>query len=200
MGSKERIQRVKENTRNGILKAALKIVREQGWHALNMRKIAEKIDYTPPVIYEYFSNKESLVAELSNTGYKLLTLKIQKAKNKDLAPAEKLEAMWLAYWDFAFEEKELYQAMFGVEVHCPLAKDEFSRGEIVASLFSDVIRELINNDTVTDDIVCTKYFTFWSVVHGLVSINLIQKGTSDEINQRVLHEAINTTIKSIINN
>lgn len=200
MGSKERMQRVKENTRNGILNAALKIVRAEGWNALNMRKIAEKIDYTVPVIYEYFANKESIVAELSNTGYQILTLKIQEAKNQDLIPAEKLEVMWLAYWNFAFEEKELYQAMFGVEVHCTVAKGEFSKGEIVASLFSDVIRELIASDTITDDMVCTKYFTFWSVVHGLISINLIQKGTSDEINHRVLHEAINTTIKSIINN
>lgn len=199
MGSKERMLRIKENTRNGILKAALRIVKMDGWHALSMRKIADEIEYTVPVIYEYFTNKESLVAELSSKGYTILTQKIQKVKDLDLATAEKLEAMWLAYWDFAFEEKELYQAMFGVERNCSLEKDGFGKAGGVALLFTDVIREMISDKNTTDDRICIKYFTFWSAVHGLISINFINKGTSDAINHKVLHDAIKATIASLNN-
>jgi len=52
MGSKERIARLKEDTRSNILDAALDIVKEDGWQALSMRKIADKIEYTAPIIYE----------------------------------------------------------------------------------------------------------------------------------------------------
>jgi AcrR family transcriptional regulator len=197
MGSKERIQRAKDNTRSNILAAALKIVKTEGWHALSMRKIAEEIDYTAPVIYEYFTRKETLVAELANTGYIMLSSQIQEARNSHATPVQQLEAMWQAYWKFAFDEKELYQAMFGVEVYCSTLLKGFSKSEEVTTLFSDVIRQMIHTKDATEDMVSTKYFTLWSVVHGLVSINLVNKGKSDEINHNVLNEAIRGIIKSI---
>ena len=43
---------------------------------------------------------------------------MEEARSKYTDPAEQLEAMWLAYWNFAFAEKELYQVMYGVEVNC----------------------------------------------------------------------------------
>jgi len=52
MASKDRILRLKEETRCNILEAALQIVKEEGWQALSMRKIADMIEYTAPIIYE----------------------------------------------------------------------------------------------------------------------------------------------------
>ena len=45
--------------------------------------------------------------------------------------------------------------------------------------------------------VCRRYYTFWSIIHGLISINLVNKGESDEINRMVLKDAIEGIIKSI---
>jgi hypothetical protein len=47
------------------------------------------------------------------------------------------------------------------------------------------------------DEICTKYYTLWSVVHGLVSINLLSRGSSDDINKQVLKDAIGSIIASI---
>ena len=44
MASKERIQRLKEETRVNILDAAFTIVKEEGWQSLSMRKIADRIE------------------------------------------------------------------------------------------------------------------------------------------------------------
>src|ERR1700761_9067220 len=118
MASKDRILRLKEETRINILDASLEIVKEEGWNALSMRKIADKIEYTAPIIYEYFSNKEAILLELTRKGYILLSKKMQDAKSKHRLPAKQLEAMWLAYWNFAFAEKELYRVMFGVGANC----------------------------------------------------------------------------------
>jgi AcrR family transcriptional regulator len=197
MGSKERILRLKENTRSNLLKAALKIVKKNGWQALSMRKIADEIDYTAPVIYEYFSNKESLISELSASGYQMLSLKIKSAMQSHAGPVEQLEAMWLAYWYFAFSEKELYQAMYGVEVNCSLMKEGFSKAEEIKSLFSGVIAKMTGEQDNADEIIATKYFMLWSAVHGLISINMVNRGQSEEINQRVLQETIQGTIRSI---
>src|SRR5438128_2895277 len=107
MGSKDRIQRLKDETRCKILDAALSIGKTDGWQALSMRKIADIIEYTAPIIYEYFANKEALLLELTKKGYVMLSKQMQEAKDHHKLPEKQLEAMWLTYWNFAFAEKEL---------------------------------------------------------------------------------------------
>jgi len=195
MASKERIQRLKEETKSNILDAAFQIAKEESWQALSMRKIADKIEYTAPIIYEYFSNKEAILSELTRKGYVMLSTKLEEAKAKHRVPAKQLEAMWLAYWSFAFAQKELYQLMFGVEMNCCVMENEDPEMQAPAILFSNVIQELMGIDD--EDEICMKYYTFWSVVHGLISINIVRKGAGDDINKQVLKDAIIGIINSI---
>ena len=197
MGSKERILRQKEDTRKNILTAALQIVKQEGWAALSMRKIADVIEYTAPIIYEYFSNKEGILLELTRQGYIHLGVKVKAALESKTKPEEQLEEMWLAYWDFAFEEKQLYQLMYGVDMNCCELQKTMPEAEYTTDLFYDVIEKLITKVPVSEDIACLKYYTFWSVIHGLISINLVQKGANEEINQQILKSAINAIIKTI---
>ena len=197
MGSKDRILRLKEETRCNILDAALQIVKEEGWQSLSMRKIADVIEYTAPIIYEYFSNKEAILLELTRKGFLILAGDIEEAKSKHRLPAKQLEAMWLSYWNFAFGNKELYQVMFGVTINfnCQLV-NEMPEAGVPAELFFEVIGELMQIGDLDSEIICTKYYTLWSVVHGLVSINLVSRGFSDEVNRQVLKDAIGGIIRS----
>jgi AcrR family transcriptional regulator len=197
MASKDRILRLKEETRINILDASLEIVKEEGWNALSMRKIADKIEYTAPIIYEYFSNKEAILLELTRKGYLLLSKKMQDAKSKHRLPAKQLEAMWLAYWNFAFAEKELYRVMFGVGANCCDMSRNLPEADEPYDMVAEVIEQLMLPHTPTEDEVCIKYYTFWSVIHGLVSINLVSRGDSDEVNNQILKTAISGIIRSI---
>jgi AcrR family transcriptional regulator len=198
MASKDRILRLKEETRTNILGAALQIVKEDGWQALSMRKIADVIEYTAPIIYEYFSNKEAILLELSRQGYLLLSKDLEEAKSKHRLPAKQLEAMWVAYWNFAFANKELYQGMFGVSTNCCCEMvNTLPEAGKPWEMFSEIIGELMGVDDMDSDVICTKYYTFWSVVHGLISINLLSRGSSDEINRQVLRDAISGIINTL---
>ncbi len=197
MGSKERKQRLKDETRINILDAALAIGKNEGWQALSMRKIADAIEYTAPVIYEYFANKEALLLELTKLGYCKLSREMTIARDNYQLPEKQLEAMWLTYWHFAFAEKELYQLMFGIEVNCCVFDNEIPESEVPATMISDAIRQLIGKKDVSDDEICRRYYTFWSVVHGLISINLVRQGVSDDINQQVLKDTIGGIIRAI---
>jgi AcrR family transcriptional regulator len=198
MGSKERILRLKEETRINILDAALQIVKNEGWQALSMRKIADLIEYTAPIIYEYFANKEAILLELSRKGYLLLSKQLREAKSAHELPADQLEAMWLTYWNFAFENKELYQGMFGVSTSCSCEMvNQLPEAELPWELFSSAIGELMQITDMDSEIICTKYYTFWSVVHGLISINILGRSSSDDINRQVLKDAITGIIRSI---
>jgi len=198
MASRDRILRLKEETRANILNVALQIVKKEGWPALSMRKIADGIEYTAPIIYEYFSNKEAILLELTKQGYDILFQDIQNAKAKHRSPEHQLEAMWLAYWNFAFANKELYQLMYGVSTNCCCNQAKTipeSHGLITA--MTEVISKIMGIDDVNSNLVCTKFYTFWSVVHGLISINLLSRGSSEAINRQVLKDAIVGITRSI---
>ena len=197
MASKDRILRLKEETRINILDAALQIVKEEGWQALSMRKIADVIEYTAPIIYEYFSNKEAILLELTRKGYLLLARDLNEAKAQHDTPAKQLEAMWFAYWNFAFANKELYQGMFGLQTNCCDLVNTLPEADIPYDLFSELIGEMMNITDLESEEVCTKYYTFWSVVHGLISINILSRGSSAEVNHIVLQTAITGIINTI---
>ncbi len=196
MASKDRILRLKDETRQNILDAAYKIVKNEGWQALSMRKIAEEIEYTAPIIYEYFANKEAILKELTRIGFIYLAEKMAEARDKHTEPAAQLEAMWMAYWNFAFAKRELYQLMFGVSMNCCLVQTDPVL-EAPAEMISDAICKILPDKNPSEDEICRRYYTFWSVIHGLISINLVNKGSSDEINQLVLKDAITGIIRAM---
>jgi len=197
MASADRKQRLKDDTRKNILDAAMRIGREEGWQALSMRKIADIIEYTPPVIYEYFANKEALMLELTKVGYRILAKDMKAAREKHRLPEKQLEDMWLTYWNFAFAEKELYQLMFGIEVNCCVWNNSIPEAEVPANMIWEVISELTGMENPPEELICKRYYTFWSVVHGLISINLVRQGVPDGMNEEVLKDAIGGIIRSI---
>ena len=193
MASKDRILRQKEETRGNILCAAYDIVKEEGWHGLNMRKIADRIEYTAPIIYEYFSNKDAILNELTKKGFLTLTKQIKAAKENAVTPEEALSDMWQAFWNYAFTDKELYQVMFGVEMTC--CQERCPESDTPYKLFTDVIAQVM--DYPGDEIVKQKYYTFFSIIHGLISINIIGNGLPLDMNKQILKDAIDGIINSI---
>ncbi len=199
MGSKDRIHRIKEQTKVNILDAAHGIVKDEGWQALSMRKIADKIEYTAPIIYEYYANKEAILLELTKKGYILLAERMKEARDRHEDLADQIEAIWLAYWNFAFEQREYYQLMFGVEVNCCIMDELLPQGSTPYDIAAAPIAELMGISDTEDDKVCTKYYTYWSIIHGLISINITRKGTTDEINRQILKDAITGITRSLTN-
>ena len=198
MGSKERIQRIKEETRTNILEAALEIVKEDGWPSLSMRKIADKIEYTAPIIYEYFENKDGILVELTRMGNVLLLKDFKDAHAQHDNAEDQLEAMWFAYWNFAFRHIELYKLMFGVDMNCCAQTKNMPEAEAARRMVFSVIAELITEIEPTEEVITRKYLTFWAVIHGLISINLVRRGSStDDLNQHILKSAIHGIIKAI---
>lgn len=195
MGSKDRILRQKEETRCNILAAAYGIVKEEGWQGLNMRKIADRIEYTPPVIYEHFSNKDAILKEITKKGFLQLFDELKEVKAKIADPDELLEAMWMAFWNFAFKNREMYQVMFGVEMECCMMK--VPEAELQYNMFIVAIADVMKNSNPDEKVVKQKFFTFFSVMHGLISINIVGDGLDSRMNTQILKDAIGGIIRSI---
>jgi AcrR family transcriptional regulator len=198
MGITERRQRQKDEVRTNILSTAWQIVKEDGWEAVSIRKIADAIEYSIPVIYDHFENKEAILWEFAKEGFRMLSKKIQQAKEKSDDPHEQLKAIADAYWNFAFRNKEYYQLMFGMGMPgCEIEKC-FTERAGFRNLVMEPITSIISKGKNPQVNPCLKYYTFWSILHGLISMkNMRNPNTSDEINKLVMDDAIEGFIKNM---
>jgi AcrR family transcriptional regulator len=198
MGIAERKLRHKEEVRESILRAAWALVLEEGWQALSIRKIADAIEYSVPVIYTHFENKEAILQEFLQQGFRLLNQDLQNAKEQAQKPADQLEAMAHAYWNFAFRNKEYYQLMYGLGMPtCETVRQVPELGRF-SEILQAPIQALISSSRLPDTNPLLKFHTFWSMVHGLVSINMVDRtACPDELHQMVLQDAIRGFIKNM---
>lgn len=197
MGITERRLRQRDEVRSSILATAWRIVTEEGWQSLSIRKIADAIEYSVPVIYDHFASKEDILLEFARDGFRLLTKKMEQAKNKHTAPAEQIRAMADAYWNFAFRNKEYYQVMFDLGIPCIEQEKCLPEKVGFRELMSQPISAILGKKS-NEDLACLKSHTFWSILHGLISIKMMR--TSDmceELNKMVLDDAISGFIKNL---
>ena len=197
MGITERRLRQKEEVRSSILATAWQVVKDEGWQSLSIRKIADAIEYSVPVIYDHFENKEAIMLEFARDGFRLLSKRIQKAKEKSNDPAEQLRTIADTYWNFAFKNKEHYQLMYGMGMQgCEIEKCFPERGSFRNAVL-EPITTLISKSKNPGINPCLKYFTFWSILHGLISIKSMTSNVSDEVNKIVMDDAIAGFIKNL---
>ncbi len=198
MGIAERRLRQKDEVRALILATAWEIVKEEGWQFLSIRKIADAIEYSVPVIYDHFQNKEAILLEFGKQGFDLLAKKLQAAKKKSEKPGEQLSAIADAYWNFALKNKEYYQLMFGVGVaNCETEKC-IEEEKVFRLLVQEPIEKILEQNKKKDVNSCLKYHTYWSIIHGLISIKMLNNpNVFDELNKMVLDDAIDGFIKNL---
>ncbi|HLG39412.1 MAG TPA: TetR/AcrR family transcriptional regulator [Chitinophagaceae bacterium] len=189
MGIAERKLRQKGEVKASILQAAWKLVEKEGWQSLSIRKIADAIEYSAPVIYDHFANKEAIMLEFTRRGFQQLNEQLIKAKDQFTNPEQQIEAIAYAYWKFAFDHKEYYQLMYGLGMPgCEMVKqipEMAGFAEIILSTIKGMLEK--NKNTSADPHL--KLNTFWSTLHGLISINMLGKNESrDELNAMVLKD------------
>ncbi|XZF14759.1 TetR/AcrR family transcriptional regulator [Chitinophagaceae bacterium MMS25-I14] len=199
MGITERKARQREEVRKNILTAAWEMVKKDGWQGLSVRKIADAIEYSVPVVYDHFENKDAIIQEFIREGFLLLARKMKEIKEQYTTPAEQLKAMAEGYWEFAFVNKEYYRVMYSLGV--PGCETVKSVPEIM--LFMGVIKttieELIASGKNPGLNIMLKHHTFTSTLHGLVSINMMGKSdTSEKQGREVLADAVASFIKAVV--
>ncbi|WP_292008718.1 TetR/AcrR family transcriptional regulator [Chryseobacterium sp.] len=198
MGLHERRQREKESIRANILQAAFGLAKTEGWGALSIRKIADAIEYSAPVVYDHFENKEAILFEISLNGFKLLHNELVKAKKKYDTPEEQLTAIVDTYWNFAFQNKEYYQLMFGLGMQCSgkgQMKEEISSFQ---DMIYDCTYQIIKKNGSAPENACHMSHALFSAVHGLISIMMMRRSDIPEtMNKTTLDETVAGFIKSL---
>jgi len=80
--------------------------------------------------------------------------------------------MGRAYWDFAFSNKEYYQLMFGLGIPtCETVSKIPAMQDFNQVIMSSIVAMVPKDKPLPFD-PFLKYQSFWSMLHGLVSINM----------------------------
>lgn len=189
MGLKERRERERQALRSAILTAARKLAAEQGWTAVSIRKIAEQVEYSPPMIYEYFADKDSLLWALNDVGYVELRERLQAVIDATPSAESALRAMSGSYWDYAHAYPEMFRVMNGLDGAYlgPLEKDNKSPAMLNAmTQVLSVIERWGHESGIAIPDVEGAFMSYWCAVNGIVTTSLAGRIPFDASRGRIL--------------
>ena len=135
MGIKERQERDREAVRRAILDAARDLFVTEGYANVSIRKIAERIEYSPAAIYSYFPSKDDIFFELAEEGFRLLSDPAQAARPDftNLAPLDRIRAMFWRLYEFSRDHPQYFALMF-VDRDVPRITREYERFAFVREM------------------------------------------------------------------
>jgi AcrR family transcriptional regulator len=178
MGVKERREREKSETRDKILDAARELFVTEGYEGVSMRRVAEKIEYSPTAIYVHFTDKNELFRELCHQDYARLA-EVFQGSAVPIDPVERLKQIGRTYIEFGVHYPNHYKFMF-MTPHPPVELDDEMREErgnpeVDAYAFLKwAVQEVINAGRFREELADAELVsqTVWAAVHGVISLNI----------------------------
>jgi AcrR family transcriptional regulator len=125
MGIKERQERDREAVRRSILDAARELFVSEGFQHVSIRKIAERIEYSPAAIYSYFPSKDDIFYALAEEGFRLLGDPAGVSAH-GRTPLDRVRAIFWRLYEFSREQPQYFALMF-MERSVPRISREYER-------------------------------------------------------------------------
>ncbi len=127
--------------REQLLRTAVGVFAEHGYHATSMNDVAEAAGVTKPVLYQHFSSKRELFIELLADIGQELRVTISKATADAAGPRQQIENGFRAYFSFVDDHTDSFRVLFGSGARRDPEFASFARG--VETSIADAIAELI---------------------------------------------------------
>jgi hypothetical protein len=128
----------------------------------------------------------------------LLNEDLARAKKRSNLPEKQIEAMAYSYWEFAFDNKAYYQVMFGLGMPSCDMVSKIEELVVFSNLIIQPLKEMIAVSKNPAAQPLLKLQTFWSMLHGLISINMMNNNQhKEELNQLVIQDFIAGFISGI---
>jgi AcrR family transcriptional regulator len=178
VGVKERRTRQKQTLRREILHAARDLFVEEGYDNVSMRRVADKIEYSPTTIYLYFKDKSDLMYEICEETFANLRKRLEAMREQDGDPLVMLRRGLRAYVEFGIEHPQHYKATFVMphEHQDPKEsakhKSPDSEGMKTFAFLRAGVQECVNAGKLRGD-VDTISRALWAGIHGITSLLIV---------------------------
>jgi AcrR family transcriptional regulator len=171
-----------QRTQQAILTAARALLADGGADKLSMRAIADRIDYSPAGLYEYYGSKEEIICALSFEGHR--TLKNYMAcVPLTLPPDQYMIGIGVAYIQFALQNPDYFMLIFTTPLVAP-SKNEENPGAPPDEMMSDAssfplllqgVARAVETGTLhlrPGQSILEMAYIFWAIVHGAAMLRV----------------------------
>ena len=215
MGVQERRARQKENLRQEILDAARDLFAREGVESVSMRKIAERIEYSPGTIYLYFNDKNEILKTLCDETFSRLHQKIQAIRDDRSEPLDSLRRGLRAYIEFGLQNPNHYMVTFvlaGRALHgnpnpgwerasfhgTPEEQDqELDSGHRCFDNLRGIVRKCIQEGLFRIDDVEEASQVLWAGAHGITTLLITKPGFPFVEQTRLVDRVVEVLVEGV---
>src|SRR5436190_9811034 len=196
MGIKERQERDREAVARAILDAARELFVTDGYQEVSIRKIADRIEYSPAAIYSYFGSKDDIFFALAEEGFRLLFSYAQDTPPSD-DPGDTLRWMFWRYYAFSKEHPEYFALMF-LDRSVPRIRDHWDRfgfvGEMKHDMVGRVQKAIAAGACPADTPPHTVFRLLLTAAHGAAALRLCDRLAPGEDGDALARASIDAAV------
>jgi len=199
MGVAERRAREKEELRLEILSAARELFVKEGFANVSMRRIAERIEYSPTTIYLYFQDKAGLLDCIVEERLQELVNQLQELDPGPEDPYESIRIGLRKYVDYWIAHPQDFRVAYMSDLR-ELDPDRPWRCQILAKELFDRLRESVRRcleaSGKTSDLELASQ-SVWASVYGIISL-LVMKPSFPWVDQdQLIDSVVNTAVNGL---
>ncbi|SDS89924.1 transcriptional regulator, TetR family [Streptomyces sp. TLI_053] len=167
MSLQERKQRERADRARLIVATARELAEQQGWDAVTTRRLAERIEYSQPVLYSHFRGKREIIGAVALEGAGEMAAALRTATAAADGPRARVVALARAYLEYAERNPAVYDAMFQLDGGLAFARED------TPAPLKDAFAALLESlGEVAGEGVHPALFTetVWAALHGLATL------------------------------
>ncbi|WP_434587568.1 TetR/AcrR family transcriptional regulator [Streptomyces sp. A5-4] len=182
MSVQDRKERERAGRERLIVATARELAEQQGWDAVTTRLLAERIEYSQPVLYSHFRGKREIIGAVALEGAAEMAAALRAAASTADSPRARVATLAGAYLDFAERNPAVYDAMFRLDGGLVFANKDTP--EPLQDAFAALLESL---GEVAGGGVHPALFTevFWAALHGLATLTRAGRLPSGDAERRV---------------
>ncbi|MFJ6463218.1 TetR/AcrR family transcriptional regulator [Streptomyces sp. NPDC091387] len=182
MSVQERKERERAERERLIVATARELAEQQGWDAVTTRRLAERIEYSQPVLYSHFRGKREIIGAVALEGAAEMAAGLRAATSAADGPRARVATLARTYLDFAARHPAVYDAMFQLDGGLAFADEDTP--EPLKDAFAALLESL---GEVAGDGVHPGLFTevFWASLHGLATLTRAGRLPPEDTESRV---------------
>ncbi|MFF3972311.1 TetR/AcrR family transcriptional regulator [Streptomyces rubiginosohelvolus] len=167
MSVQERKERERASRERLIVATARELAEQQGWDAVTTRRLAERIEYSQPVLYSHFRGKREIIGAVALEGATEMAAALRAATSEADGRRARVAALAHTYLEFAERNPAVYDALFQLDGGLAFAQEDTP--EPLKDAFAALLETL---GEVAGEGVHPALFTelFWSALHGLATL------------------------------
>ena len=196
IAAKRRRENDKIRFRKAILDTSIDIAETEGWNQFTIRKLCSRLEYSAPVIYQYFESKEQILQAVRQSVIEDIGHRFSEIDLYTSGSESRMMEYALYFWDFAIEHPSKYQILYSLQYAPDFNQNKASSSHLLIDFYKKAFLS-ISPTCCSDDLVLEYCDNWISLIHGFIAMNMVHKIRSGGPPKNVYINSIQRFLKSI---